>query len=93
MRFRYAVLAFALIASAFAEPQKEAYPGQREHKEPPKGWTCSNHPRAPKDHKCGCNPECTKNEDGTMTIAEDPACTVYCWKEKHCACAHQCQST
>lgn len=92
MKTRYGVLLCALVLAAFAGAQ-EPYPGQSEHREPPEGWVCSNHPNAPKDHKCGCNPECTKNDDGTMTIQEDVKCTVYCWKEKHCACAHQCQST
>lgn len=85
-----ALYSFVVFAVA---SQSEQYPGQSHHGEPPAGWVCSNHPNAPKDHKCGCNPTCSKDESGKVTIAEDPKCTVYCWKDKHCACEHQCAGT
>jgi hypothetical protein len=86
------VVFVAAVASGGQE--REAYPGQREHKQPPKNFFCSNHPNTPKTHKCGCQIACVKNEEtGQVEEHEDPKCTVYCWAKTHCACEHQCAST
>jgi hypothetical protein len=98
MRTRYLVLAFALVA-ALAAGQQEPYPGQSSHAEPPKDFFCSNHPNAPKAHKCDCQKTCAKptdeegnTVDGPLVVTEDPKCTVWCHKD-HCACALKCSET
>lgn len=100
MRLRYFVLAFALVASVAAGVQeREAYPGQSGHAKPPEGWQCSNHPNAPKDHKCECKKTCAKPTDedgnaveGPMVVTEDTKCKVWCHKD-HCACPVKCGDT
>jgi len=86
------ILIVVLASAAFAQ-QREQYPGQGEHSEPPKNFYCSNHPLTPAKHKCACEPSCVKNENGEMEMHPDPKCTVYCWEKDHCACGHQCEST
>lgn len=82
----------AIAAIVNGGQQREAYPGQSEHREPPKGWFCSSHPNAPLDHQCACEKTCTKNDDGTVTIKEDSMpgrCKVYC-HPSHCTCPIKC---
>ena len=92
------LLLFILLIAAVAAggQQREAYPGQGEHREPPKGWMCSNHPRAPRDHKCDCQRTCAKPTDedgnvidGPMVVTEDTKCKVWCHAD-HCACPVKC---
>jgi hypothetical protein len=81
------------------QQRHEPYPGQGEHAEPPKGWFCSSHPSAPRDHKCDCKKTCAKPTDedgntidGPMIVTEDARCTVFCHKD-HCACEVKCAET
>ncbi len=81
-----------LVALTQAQPP-EAYPGQRQHKEPPKGWMCTTNDKNPAK-RCHCkkmakatpeDPVCEEQE-----IPEDSQCTVWCWMGGHCACDVQC---
>jgi hypothetical protein len=98
MKIRYLVLLLAVATAAYA--QKEVYPGQSGHKEPPKDWACTNRKDAPKAHQCGCHRTCAKptDEDGNPVAGapaqpqEDPKCSVWCW-QKHCTCPTTCEST
>ena len=86
-----AMVLAAGIASGYQE--REAYPGQREHKEPPKGWMCTSHPSVPKNspHHCECKRMCAQGPDGRHVI-EDSKCKVYC-HPKSCTCPSGCEST
>lgn len=89
------LLAFAV--GAFAQGT-EPYPGQRNHAEPPDGWTCSRE-ATDKAHLCFCkgmkdnhDPMCTKPPaDEEEDASEDPTCTVFCHKD-HCACTKFCDT-
>ena len=95
---RWIVLAIVLASAAFAQ-QREDYPGQSGHAEPPKGWNCTSHPSAPADHKCDCKKTCTKPTDeegnaieGPLVVTEDPKCKAYCHAD-HCTCEVRCKQT
>src|SRR5262245_59761430 len=100
MKMRLFALALAVTVTAFAQVRPEQFPGQSEHREPPKDWMCSNLPNAPKDHKCDCKRSCAKPIDpesgeemaGPMTVQEDRACAVWCWPD-HCTCPVKCGDT
>lgn len=95
-------LLLALVSLSFAEtvdfpqppdpPAPEWTPDPTGHKEPPPGWTCSNHPNAPAGHKCGCSMKCTKDDEGNV-VAHFEGCSSYCFEKEHCTCSHQCEST
>lgn len=75
-----------ILALAFtAQSSDEPYPGQREHKEPPAGWTCMRPPidlKGDQSHWCSCERHC----DGeTQWMHNDTTCMVHC-HEDHCAC-------
>lgn len=89
---RWMVLSVVLLVAAVAYGQKEAYPGQSHHGEPPKDWACTTRKDAPKAHQCSCHRECAENETGQIVEQEDPKCTVWCW-QKHCTCPSKCSST
>jgi hypothetical protein len=81
-----------LFAILFLQGPPEAYPGQRDHAEPPKGFFCS--PTA-KDaaHKCACKRMTMATPDDThceqTPVEEDAKCTVYCHAD-HCRCPVKC---
>ncbi len=86
----------AAIAILFAQTPKlppEAYPGQRDHREPPKGFYCST---TAKDaaHRCTCKRmthATVEDKDCCQTpIEPDSTCTVYCW-ESRCTCPVTCE--
>lgn len=54
---------------------------------PPDGWVCSNHPKAPADHKCECVLTCTI-ENGQVVPQVSKTCRVWCWEKTNCACSH-----
>lgn len=82
-----------IVLGLLQTPPPEAYPGQREHREPPKNWYCS--PVA-KDaaHKCQCKPMSTPTADDPKCcdtpVTEDKTCTVYC-HANHCLCPTVCK--
>lgn len=88
------ILACVLVLSAFQTPP-EAYPGQRQHADPPPSWFCSASPKKGDEaHKCSCtrmaqatpvDPDCCE-----AVITEDPKCTVYCHMD-HCMCKVTCK--
>jgi hypothetical protein len=94
------VIIVFVAAVASGGQEREAYPGQRNHAEPPKGWTCTQHPNVPKSspHHCECQRTCVQNTDQNgqpmegMHVAEDSKCKVYC-HPKSCACPTSCSST
>jgi hypothetical protein len=59
------VIVVFVAAVASGGQEREAYPGQRNHAEPPKGWTCTKHPNVPKSspHHCECKRTCVQNTD------------------------------
>ncbi len=74
-------LLFVAFFMGIQQTPPEAYPGQRQHAVPPKGFFCS---AEAKDvaHKCSCkrmsehttdDPVCEDTE-----VQEDPTCTVFC---------------
>lgn len=97
---RLFILAIVLVAAiAHGGQQREAYPGQSHHGEPPKDFFCTNRKDAPKAHQCSCHRTCAKptDEDGNPVAGpaepqEDAKCSVYCW-QKHCTCPTKCEST
>ncbi len=97
-QFRLAAAMVILFAQTPKLPP-EAYPGQRDHKEPPKGWTCS--PLAKdKAHRCQCKRMALFTEEQVkentcceevprVQAAEDSKCAVWCHKD-HCDCPITC---
>ncbi len=87
-----ALLAFAVGAVAAQQDPGDAYPGQHDHAEPPKGWYCFPDAKEP-SHRCACknmardkdDPVCLKDTE------EDQACAVWCHKD-HCGCQMACES-
>lgn len=75
-------------------PPKEAYPGQSQHAEPPKGFYCSAQAKDAA-HKCTCKRVAIKTkEDPDCCDAvpmEDKGCTVWCWPG-HCTCPIKCET-
>ena len=82
----------AVNAKQQQPPPPEAYPGQREHKEPPPGWFCSREPKD-KTHKCTCKRMGHTDEHGCCgePTTEDQACLVWCHKDR-CACEVTCDT-
>lgn len=77
--------------SMFQAPEPEAYPGQREHREPPEGFKCEHQKpdfSVPVLRLCDCHRGCmAMNDDGTMRATTvDPQCTTFCHETNHCAC-------
>jgi hypothetical protein len=81
-----------LLVATLASAQREDYPGQRDHLEPPKGWYCTHDKRAPKTHQCTCYRMCGKDKAGNPTLAEDVTCKTYC-HPKSCSCPTSCETT
>lgn len=91
-----------------AQGGREAYPGQAQHREPPKGWYCVPTDTAKRmetdPHACDClgmisDPLCSttsKDESGnevtTPATTENSKCRVYCHKD-HCTCMRLCHDT
>ncbi len=89
---RLAVVLFAVVMFQ-AEPP-EAYPGQHQHAEPPKGWFCSPTAKV-KAHECHCKRMTHATTDDPVCedthVAEDAQCSVYCHMD-HCLCPVTCST-
>lgn len=85
---KYLLLALVLLVA----PQKadEAYPGQSEHKEPPKDWMCKR-PEIDRLGKAGAEEQshwcsCERIYDADLQwMHNDEQCAVHC-HEDHCTC-------
>lgn len=92
---------------ALAQGPAEPYPGQRNHAEPPAGWTCSREAEDPA-HLCFCSgmqrnddPMCHKpdvddpnteeDESQPAQPPEDAHCKTYCWRS-YCTCKQFCDT-
>ena len=84
------LLAFSIVMTIFL--QKEPYPGQGSHAEPPANWFCSSNAKD-KAHVCHCKRMIHANVDDPVCEfqqpVEDKDCTVYC-HPKHCHCEVSC---
>lgn len=101
-------MAMLFGAVLLAQGGKEAYPGQSEHKEPPKGWYCVPTDTAKRmesdPHACDClgmisDPMCTTkgqdesgNEVETPRSNENAKCRVWCFRDR-CTCTRLCHDT
>lgn len=91
---RFFLLTLLMGGVAFAQGSDEAYPGQSEHREPPKGWYCTPDAVQPAQ-RCACkNMPRDKNDPtcSTMEPEDDNACKVWCHKD-HCACKIRCEES
>lgn len=74
-------------------PPPEAYPGQRNHKEPPAGWFCSPNSKQ-KSHICHCKRMSSPTKEDPICedtpVIESPQCAVFCWKW-FCRCDVTCE--
>lgn len=84
------LILLAVLLLAQAPQQPELYPGQSEHKEPPKDWVCKRPEidrigkQTPDEqaHWCSCERMC---DPETQVVHEDKACSSWCWPT-HCTC-------
>lgn len=84
------------VMDAAYQQAPEAYPGQRQHKEPPKGWFCAPTGKdAAKNCHCKRMGHPTKEDPDCEFLDEvvnDSTCTVYCWETGHCLCHITCEN-
>jgi hypothetical protein len=86
------VIVLSISLALLAQGSDEPYPGQSEHREPPKGWYCTPDAAQPA-HRCACKNMAKDKDDPICKKPEpedDPQCRSYCWKS-HCLCQIKCE--
>ena len=79
------ILWIGLTLLLVAQEPSEQYPGQREHRKPPDGWSCLHQNIAltvPPNRVCACERACDP-ETGITT--EDRSCSAWCHRPS-CEC-------